>query len=95
MLSWIRGLPVIFVIIWRNSSAWAPLRPMTMPGRAVWMSTRSLSRVRSISMRLIAAVSSLTMMASRIFQSSVRYSLYSRSLNQRLFQSVLTPRRKP
>ncbi|CAM5696513.1 hypothetical protein SHIRM173S_02119 [Streptomyces hirsutus] len=30
-------------------SASAPRRPMTMPGRAVWMSTRTRSRVRSIS----------------------------------------------
>ena len=66
-----------------------------MPGRAVWTSTRTLSRVRSISIRLIAADSSLDMIAWRIFQSSVRYFWYSRSLNQRLFQSVLTPRRKP
>ena len=35
------------------------------------------------------------MIAWRICQSSVRYCLYSRSENQRLFQSVLTPRRKP
>ena len=33
--------------------------------------------------------------ALRIFQSSVRYSLYSRSENQRLFQSVVMPRRNP
>ena len=42
-----------------------------MPGRAVCTSTRSLSRVRSISMRLIAADSSRSMIRSRIFQSSV------------------------
>ena len=30
-------------------SASVPRRPMTMPGRAVWMSTRTRSRVRSIS----------------------------------------------
>ena len=95
MLSWILGLPVIVVISVRSSSACAPRRPITMPGRAVWMSTRTLSRVRSISIRLIAADSSLDMIAWRIFQSSVRYFLYSRSLNQRLFHSVVTPRRKP
>ena len=58
MFSCTFGLPVIFVMSARSSSAWAPRRPMTMPGRAVCMSTRTLSRVRSISMRLIAADSS-------------------------------------
>ena len=95
MFSCTLGLPVIFVMIARSSSAWAPRRPMTMPGRAVCTSTRTLSRVRSISMREIAADSMRRMIASRIFQSSVRYSLYWRSLNQRLFQSVVTPSRKP
>ncbi len=76
-------------------SASLPRRPMTMPGRAVWTSTRSLSRVRSTSMRLIAAWGSCVMMSSRIFQSSIRYSLYSRSENHRDFQSVVTPSLNP
>ena len=63
MLSWILGLPVMPVISVRSSSAWAPRRPITMPGRAVWTSTRTLSRVRSISIRLIAADSSFDMIA--------------------------------
>ncbi len=59
MLSWIRLLrPVISSIFFFRRSASAPRRPMTMPGRAVWMSTRSRSRVRSISIRLTAADSS-------------------------------------
>ena len=72
MFSCTLGLPVILVIIVRNSSACMPRRPITMPGRAVWMSTRSLSRVRSTSIRLIAADSSFVMISRRIVQSSVR-----------------------
>src|SRR5690606_24766985 len=41
--------PVSFRRAPRMRSASAPRRPMTMPGRAVWMSTRTRSRVRSIS----------------------------------------------
>src|SRR6266542_2099800 len=40
------------VILSRSARIWsasAPRRPMTTPGRAVWMSTRTRSRVRSIS----------------------------------------------
>ena len=48
MLSWI-CLPVSFSRSPRIRSASAPRRPMTMPGRAVWMSTRTRSLVRSIS----------------------------------------------
>jgi len=95
-LSWTLGLPVILVRPARRRSASEPLRPMTMPGRAVWTSTRSLSRVRSISTRLIAACGSSVMRKSRIFQSSMTKSRYSaRSANQRLFHSVVMPRRKP
>ena len=95
MFSCTLGLPVILVSPARSSSAWAPRRPMTMPGRAVWTSTRTRSRVRSISIRLMAAWGSSFMMYSRIRQSSVRYSTYSLSANQRLFQSVVMPSRKP
>jgi hypothetical protein len=55
------GLPVILVSPARRRSASLPRRPMTMPGRAVCTSTRSLSRVRSTSMRLIAACGSSVM----------------------------------
>ena len=48
MFSW-TCLPVSFSSSPRMRSASAPRRPMTMPGRAVWMSTRTRSRVRSIS----------------------------------------------
>ena len=47
---------------------------MTMPGRAVYTSTRSRSRVRSISMRLTAARSSCLRRYSRILMSSTRKS---------------------
>jgi hypothetical protein len=53
-----RLLPVILARPWRMRSASAPRRPMTMPGRAVWTSMRKRSRVRSTSMRLIAACGS-------------------------------------
>lgn len=43
MFSWI-CLPVSFSGSARMRSASAPRRPMTMPGRAVWMSTRTRSR---------------------------------------------------
>ncbi|CNG63152.1 Uncharacterised protein [Mycobacterium tuberculosis] len=42
-------LPVSFSRSPRRRSASAPRRPMTMPGRAVWMLTSTRSRVRSIS----------------------------------------------
>ncbi len=50
--------PVIFSRSFFRRSASAPRRPITMPGRAVWMSTRMRSELRSISMRLTAALSS-------------------------------------
>jgi hypothetical protein len=74
MFSWTLLLPVSLARVARSSSAFAPRRPMTMPGRAVCTSTRTRSRVRSISMREIAASGSVPMMYSRIFQSCVRYS---------------------
>jgi len=67
---------------------------MTMPGRAVWMSTRSRSRVRSTSMRLTArlelghqVVADLPVLDHEL--------LVVASSNQRDFQSVVTPRRNP
>ena len=44
-------LAVIFSRSLRMASASAPRLPMTMPGRAVWTSTVTRSRVRSMSMR--------------------------------------------
>ena len=61
----------------RSRSASAPLRPITMPGRAVWTSTQIWSRVRSISMLEIPARESCVRMYLRIFQSSMRWSVYS------------------
>jgi len=58
MLSCSFRLPVIASRPFRSRSASAPRRPITIPGRAVWTSTRRRSRVRSISMRLTAARSS-------------------------------------
>ena len=63
-------LPVSFSSSPRMRSASAPRRPMTMPGRAVWMSTRTRSRVRSISTRLIPARSMPLDMSLRIATSS-------------------------
>ena len=68
---------------------------MTMPGRAVCASIRTRSRVRSISMRLMPACGSCPSRYSRIRRSASRYSLYCFSENQRDFQSVWIPRRKP
>src|SRR6266508_3340725 len=52
-------LPVSFSRSVRIRSASAPLRPMTMPGRAVWMSTRTRSRVRSMSALAFSVVAFL------------------------------------
>ena len=54
----------------RIRSASAPRRPMTMPGRAVWMSTRTRSRVRSISTREMPARSMPLLSRRRILTSS-------------------------
>ena len=72
-------------------SASAPRRPMTMPGRAVWMSTRTRSRVRSISTFAMPARSMPLDMSLRIATSSLTYSAYCLSANQRLFKSVVMP----
>ena len=96
MLSWTLLLPVILASSARRRSASAPRRPMTMPGRAVCTSMRRRSRVRSTSMRLIAACGRSPMSLARIFQSSMTKSAYSvRLANQRDFQSVVTPEAEP
>src|SRR5580765_3376881 len=88
-------LPVSFSSSPRMRSASAPRRPMTMPGRAVWMSTRTRSRVRSISTLAMPARSMPLLMSLRIATSSLTYSAYCLSANQRLLKSVVMPRRKP
>ncbi len=93
-LSWI-----CFLVSFSSSvlmrSASAPRRPMTMPGRAVWMSTRTRSRVRSMSTLAIPARSMPLESIRRIFTSSATYSEYCLSAYQRDFQSVVIPSRKP
>ena len=96
MLKWIFGLPVILSRPARRRSASAPRRPITIPGRAVYTSTRKRSRVRSISTRLTAACGSWRRKKSRICQSSSRLLVYSLfSANHRDFQSVVIPSRNP
>ena len=73
MFSWI-CLPVSFSSSPRMRSASAPRRPITMPGRAVWMSTRTRSRVRSISTLEMPARSMPVVISSRILTSSLRKS---------------------
>jgi len=63
-------LPVSSSRLPRIRSASAPRRPMTMPGRAVWMSTRTRSRVRSISTREMPARSMPLLSRRRILTSS-------------------------
>ena len=67
-------LPVSFSSSPRMRSASAPRRPITMPGRAVWMSTRTRSRVRSISTLEMPARSMPLDMSLRISTSSATYS---------------------
>ncbi len=55
----------------RIRSASAPRRPITMPGRAVWMSTRTRSRVRSMSTREMPARSMPLVIMRRIATSSL------------------------
>ena len=76
-------------------SASAPRRPMTMPGRAVWMSTRTRSRVRSISTLEMPARSMPLESMRRISTSSFTYSAYCLSAYHRDFQSVVMPSRNP
>ena len=56
-------------------SASAPRRPITMPGRAVWIVTETRSRVRSISTRLMPARSMPLVSSLRIATSSPTYDL--------------------
>ena len=62
MFSWTLALQVILASVLRSRSASAPRRPMTMPGRAVCTSIRRRSRVRSTSMRAMAACAISPMM---------------------------------
>ena len=94
MLSWTCFL-VSFSSWPRMRSASAPRRPITMPGRAVWMSTRTRSRVRSISTLEMPARSMPLESMRRISTSSFTYSAYCLSANQRDFQSVVIPSRNP
>jgi len=76
----------------RMLSASAPRRPMTMRG-AVWMSTRTRSRVRSISpwrCRPAHALESMRRIASPRRRSRVQLSAY-----QRLLNSLVIPSRNP
>ena len=66
-----------------------------MPGRAVWMSTRTRSRVRSISTLAMPARSMPFESSLRIATSSPTYDLYSLSAYHRLLWSVEMPRRNP
>ncbi|SKU14327.1 Uncharacterised protein [Mycobacteroides abscessus subsp. abscessus] len=70
MFSW-TCLPVSFSRSARMRSASVPRRPMTMPGRAVWISTRTLSRVLSISTLAIPARSRPVASRRRIATSSL------------------------
>ena len=81
MFSWI-CLAVSFSRSPRIRSASAPRRPMTIPGRAVWMSTRTRSLVRSISTLEMPARSMPRCSMRRMATSSATYSLYSLSAYQ-------------
>ncbi len=70
MFSW-TCLPVSTSRSPRMRSASAPRRPITMPGRAVWMSTRTRSRVRSISTLEMPARSMPLVIIRRIATSSL------------------------
>jgi len=62
--------PVIFSMSLRIRSTSAPLRPMTMPGRAVRMNTCTWSPLRSMSTLEMPARVSLRLMYWRILTSS-------------------------
>ena len=73
-----------------------PLRPMTMPGRAVWMVTRRLFHARSMTILDTAARRSFSFSNARILMSLARNSGNSLRLANHLErQSLLTARRKP
>ena len=94
MFSWI-CLAVSFSRSPRMRSASAPRRPMTIPGLAVWISTRTRSLVRSISTLEMPARSMPRCSIRRMATSSATYSLYSLSAYQRLLKSVVMPSRNP
>ncbi len=65
---------VSFSSIVRRRSTSEPLRPMTTPGRAVWMSICTfLSPIRSISMRVMAPRVNSPSSIRRIFESSTTW----------------------
>ena len=80
------GLPVSLWRSLRRASTSLPDLPITMPGRAVWMSTVTSPR-RSIVMSESPAWESLPTMWSRIARSSERTSAKFFSSNQFDFQS--------
>ena len=94
MFTWI-CLPVSRLSSRRSASTSDPLLPITMPGRAVKMSTVSLvwSFFRWIDDR--PAWLSLLVMWSRTSRSSSRNLENSRSVNQLLRHPLRMPRRKP
>ncbi|SPB29718.1 hypothetical protein MAJHIDBO_00001 [Propionibacterium freudenreichii subsp. shermanii] len=82
MLSWI-CLPLIFSSSPRTRSASAPLRPMTMPGRAAYRKMVMRSLRRSISTELMPARSRFLTSQARILSSSPTSSEYCFSAYQR------------
>ena len=62
----------------RSRSTSAPLRPITMPGRAVRMNTQIWSPLRSMSIELMPARDSRERMCLRIQMSSCSCPAYSR-----------------
>ena len=81
------GLPVILCRSRRRASTSAPDLPITIPGRAVWMSTVISPRCLTIVMSERPACESLFSMCSRIAMSSSSRSAKLRSSNQFDFQS--------
>jgi hypothetical protein len=79
----------------RRASTSAPDLPITIPGRAVWMSTVISPRCLTMLMSESPAWESLFSMWSRIAMSSSRRSAKLRSSNQFDFQSWMYPTRKP
>ena len=70
----------------RRRSTSAPLRPITMPGRAVRMKTQIWSPLRSMSIEEMPARVSRERTCLRIQMSSCRNWAYSRPAYQLLFQ---------
>ena len=80
----------------RSFSMSSPLRPITTPGRAVWIVMLALRAARSMWMRLTEASFSLARRNSRTRQSDRMYAgkLFV-SAYQRDVQSRVMPRRMP